>query len=133
MKITLKPEEIYKVPFETVSGTMICHIKPINKEELEKIEKQCTKNVTEIVKHKPITRKEFDGDKFNELLFDYVCQGWEGLEDKDGKDIPHNKETRDAIRNWVPKISNFYTSAAMNINDYIHTMEAEQKAEEEKN
>lgn len=49
--------------------------------------KQTTSVDTEYIDGKPVEKKVFDEDKYNELMYDYCIVSWTGLED-DGKPVP---------------------------------------------
>lgn len=98
-------EEIKSRKAEYMAGVFLW-IRPLYANILKGFRDQCTK-IAEQAKYNPKTGKfesvtEFDSEKYEDLITDYLLDKWEGLGGKDRQPLPVNLNSKKAILNYLP-------------------------------
>ena len=74
------------------------HLRLLDITDIRDMRKACLKTVPEYPKiegkYQRFEGQEFDGDLWNEMLWDRTIMGWEGIFDRNEKPIPVTKENK---------------------------------------
>ena len=102
------------------------HLRLLDITDIRDMRKACLKTVPEYPKiegkYQRFEGQEFDGDLWNEMLWDRTIMGWEGIFDRNEKPIPVTKENKALL---MMRVSEF-------VRAYEEGMKALKAADEER-
>ena len=88
------------------------HLRLLDITDIRDMRKACLKTVPEYPKidgkYQRFEGQEFDGDLWNEMLWDRTIIGWEGIFDRDERPIPVTKEHKVLLMMRVPEFVRVY-------------------------
>ncbi len=88
------------------------HLRLLDITDIRDMRKACLKTVPEYPKiegkYQRFEGQEFDGDLWNEMLWDRTIMGWEGIFDRNEKPIPVTKENKALLMMRVSEFVRVY-------------------------